>query len=136
MTASGKDGSRIQSLDGLRAISIVLVLLGHLAVCIDRWVHFPPDAVARFLNLGPVRKLGVMSYSLYLWQQIFFNRNQHSAWTAFPLNLMLALACAWVTHEAIEKPSLRLRQRWERKWKPKAKPDWEGAAMVSDVVAG
>lgn len=107
-----------------------------IAICIDRWVHFPPDAIARFLNSGPVQKLGVMSYSVYLWQQIFLNRNEHTLWTAFPINLGLALACAWATHEAIEKPSLRLRQAWERKWKQKAQPDLAAAAIASDALAG
>jgi len=116
-------------------ISLSLINIG-IAVCIDRWVHFPPDAVGRFLNLGPVRKLGVMSYSLYLWQQIFLNRNQHAVWTAFPLNLALALACAWATHVAVEKPSLRLRQKWERRWKQNSDADLAGSAVASEAIAG
>jgi len=113
-------------------VSLSLINVG-IAMCIDRWAHFPPDAVARFLNLSAVRKLGVMSYALYLWQQIFLNRNEHAFWTAFPLNLTLAIACAWITHEAIEKPFLRLRHNLEQKWRRRHSED-RGQATATGVV--
>jgi peptidoglycan/LPS O-acetylase OafA/YrhL len=63
----------------------------------------------RLLNTRPVVWLGVLSYSLYLWQQPFLNRSSVSVWTSFPLNLLCALGAACACHYAIEKPFLRLR---------------------------
>lgn len=53
MTASGKDGARIQSLDGLRAVSIVLVLFGHLSGTAG---FFSLDV---YRHIGDVANLGV-----------------------------------------------------------------------------
>jgi peptidoglycan/LPS O-acetylase OafA/YrhL len=59
-----------------------------------------------FLNNRVTGFLGVLSYSLYLWQQPFLNRNSHQWWTAFPLNLLLAFACAVASYYLVERPFL------------------------------
>ena len=54
-----------------------MLLYGVTAVCIavliDRVITVP-DGFAAFLNWRPVAFLGTMSYSLYVWQQMFLNR--------------------------------------------------------------
>lgn len=59
-----------------------------------------------FLNNRVTSVLGVLSYSLYLWQQPFLNRNSQGWWAAFPLNLLLAIGCAVVSYYVVEKPFL------------------------------
>jgi peptidoglycan/LPS O-acetylase OafA/YrhL len=55
--------------------------------------------------------VGTLSYSLYLWQQLFLNR-ESSAWiNTFPQNLILAIAAALASYFLLEKPFLRLRHR-------------------------
>ena len=56
--------------------------------------------------------LGVISYSLYLWQQPYLDRHSTAIWSAFPINLILAFACAAISHYAVEKPFLRAREHW------------------------
>lgn len=69
----------------------------------------------RVLNIVPVVWVGQVSYGLYLWQQLFLNRqDQHSWVTAFPQNLVLALACTAASFYGVEKPFLRLRDRGKR----------------------
>jgi peptidoglycan/LPS O-acetylase OafA/YrhL len=65
----------------------------------------------RTLNWGPIVWLGTMSYSFYLWQQPLLNRGSTTWWTAFPQNLMLALACASASYYGVERPFLALRER-------------------------
>jgi peptidoglycan/LPS O-acetylase OafA/YrhL len=55
-----------------------------------------------------------MSYSLYLWQQPFLNRSEQTAWTSFPLNLVLVLVCALASYSFVERPALAFRRRLER----------------------
>ena len=50
-----------------------LMNLGIVA-CVARFVFFPEGLAGRLLNLAPVRAVGVLSYSLYLWQQLFVYR--------------------------------------------------------------
>ncbi len=64
-----------------------------------------------FLNSAPVVWLGTISYSLYLWQQFFFDRQSSGAWAAFPVNLLLALLVAAASYHLVEQPFLRLRER-------------------------
>lgn len=66
---------------------------------------------ASFLEFAPLRWLGRISYSLYLWQQLFFSHYHHGALQRFPLNLALALTCACLSYYLIEKPMVRLGHR-------------------------
>jgi peptidoglycan/LPS O-acetylase OafA/YrhL len=66
-------------------------------------------AVGRFLNLPAISFIGVLSYSLYLWQQIFLNRGSTSPYCAFPLNIVLTAGMAMLSYLLIEAPFLRLR---------------------------
>jgi peptidoglycan/LPS O-acetylase OafA/YrhL len=70
-------------------------------------VSRPSTLAGRILNTAALRHLGVISYSLYLWQSIFTTGNTRY----FPLNVVAALGCAELSYWAIEKPSLRLRDR-------------------------
>lgn len=63
------------------------------------------------LDYKPVAWFGSITYSLYLWQQLFLNRGSSAPWTAFPLNLVLALVCGTVSYYSIEKPFLKLREQ-------------------------
>jgi peptidoglycan/LPS O-acetylase OafA/YrhL len=82
-----------------------------LAVLIHRSVYHADDAVGAFLNWKPLMFVGVLSYSLYLWQQLFANRTS-SAWVnAFPQNLIFAVCAGVVSYYVIEKPLLGLRHR-------------------------
>jgi peptidoglycan/LPS O-acetylase OafA/YrhL len=65
----------------------------------------------RWLNVQPVMWVGVVSYSLYLWQEPFLNRASVNWWNAFPANVILALLCASLSYYGVEKTFLQLRNR-------------------------
>jgi peptidoglycan/LPS O-acetylase OafA/YrhL len=85
-----------------------------IAVSIDWAMRHSTSPVGRFLNLPTVSFLGVISYSLYLWQQLFLDRSSGSPYCAFPLNIVLAVAAALVSYLVIEAPALRIRGAIER----------------------
>jgi peptidoglycan/LPS O-acetylase OafA/YrhL len=60
----------------------------------------------RLLNLAPVVWLGNISYSLYLWQQPFFNPSSPSRY-----GVLWAIGLACVSYYLVEKPMLRARDR-------------------------
>jgi peptidoglycan/LPS O-acetylase OafA/YrhL len=60
------------------------------------------------LNNRVTYALGVLSYSLYLWQQPFLNHASNRWWTAFPVNILLVLACAIGSYYVVERPFLRM----------------------------
>jgi len=88
-----------------------------IAVVIERALHAPGDRLGRVLNARPLIFVGVLSYSLYLWQQLLLNRRGSSIVQSFPLNLLLVALAAVASYHAIEQPFLRLRvgvEHWLR----------------------
>lgn len=64
----------------------------------------------RFLNFAPIVWLGKVSYSLYLWQQLFAY-GHHSKPVYF---LLFALGLACLSYYLVEQPMLRLREERAR----------------------
>jgi peptidoglycan/LPS O-acetylase OafA/YrhL len=62
--------------------------------------------VGRILNHKSLIALGVASYSIYLWQQLFLNPGNDRWYCAFPLNLALALIASILSYRVIERPFL------------------------------
>jgi peptidoglycan/LPS O-acetylase OafA/YrhL len=60
----------------------------------------------RLLNLAPIVWLGNISYSLYLWQQPFFNPASPKRY-----GVLWALGLACVSYYVVERPMLRARDR-------------------------
>lgn len=75
----------------------------------------PTGVVGRFLESRPMTYVGRISYSLYLWQQLFFaRRDTHSLLSPLqngPWNLLAALGCAIASYYLLEKPMMRLGHR-------------------------
>jgi peptidoglycan/LPS O-acetylase OafA/YrhL len=70
------------------------------------------DAVGRMLNSRALVTLGTLSYSLYIWQQLFLV--EHVWWhgLVFPLDIGVALGAATLSYVCIERPFLRLKDRF------------------------
>ena len=69
-------------------------------------VRNPGSAFGRLLNHRLIVHLGVISYSLYLWQQLFLG-----LWP-FPSGLLGSLLAAELSWRIIEMPALSLRDRF------------------------
>ena len=96
------------------SVGYTVTIIG-TALCIDWCVTYDAGRIGRFLNCAPMVFVGVMSYSIYLWQQIFLNRGSASAASQFPLNVILVILLSIASYYLIERPSLKLRQRLDRK---------------------
>lgn len=81
-----------------------------IALAIHRGLLYPNARVSQFLETTPMVWIGTISYSLYLWQQLFLDRSQTSWPHAFPVNIVLAFCLAATSHYLVEQPILR----WSR----------------------
>ncbi|MBD3750380.1 MAG: acyltransferase [Sphingobacteriales bacterium] len=67
------------------------------------------DYSFRFLNSKILSQIGVISYSIYIWQQLF-----SSDIIPFPtiINFLLTFIVAWLSYHYFEKPFLKLKKRY------------------------
>lgn len=90
----------------LRAILIPLLILST--------VLHPKAIPGSILESKPLRWIGWISYSLYLWQQLFFGTNFAGSPPAiavlrqWPGNLVALMMCATFSYYVVEKPCVRL----------------------------
>jgi peptidoglycan/LPS O-acetylase OafA/YrhL len=87
----------------LQAASIMLVLFWAIRLA-------PHSLAGRFLNSRLMRHFGVLSYSLYLWQQVFLVGSSGPL-SKFPLNLICIVLVAEFSYFVIESRMLRFRDR-------------------------
>jgi peptidoglycan/LPS O-acetylase OafA/YrhL len=77
----------------------------------------PASIVGRILNWGPIVRIGVLSYSIYIWQTLFLHVQNFQIFgrftliSAFPGNWLGFFLAASFSYYVIEQPSLRLRSR-------------------------
>lgn len=69
--------------------------------------------LSRLLRLRPFIFVGTISYSLYLWQQLFLFEDSPVS-LGFPFNILQAFAAATLSYWLIETPFLKLKDRRKR----------------------
>jgi peptidoglycan/LPS O-acetylase OafA/YrhL len=81
-------------------------------------VRNPSSVVGRVLNARAVVHIGVLSYSIYIWQTLFLHHSNEAIFGpslkfiyTFPGNWLAILLVAEISYYAVEQPSLRLRNR-------------------------
>jgi peptidoglycan/LPS O-acetylase OafA/YrhL len=65
----------------------------------------------KFLNSAIMERIGVWSYSIYLWQQLFTANKEHFI-NRLPFNILFIFIAALGSYYFIEKPFLRLKTRF------------------------
>ena len=108
LTLKIKDWKLLTLLFGIQAAVIPFVLAGT--------VLQSKSIVGRILESTPLRWVGRLSYSIYLWQQLFL---AHTADTAgwlqklqqFPLNFIMIATIATASYFLLELPTMRMGHR-------------------------
>jgi peptidoglycan/LPS O-acetylase OafA/YrhL len=82
-----------------------------IVLCIDWCIRNSDRGVGRLLNWRPIAYIGILSYSLYLWQNAFLNPDWDTWPARLPLNILFAFVMAFVSYYFVEQPVLKLRRR-------------------------
>ena len=78
----------------------------------ETWYH-------KVLCWKPLVYLGQISYSVYLWQQVFLTQLNTTPPGKWPVNLLCTLAVGWLSYRLIEMPFIQLKDRY---FPPHSKP--------------
>lgn len=87
-------------------------------------INYENNLWFRFLNTPLMNYIGILSYSIYIWQQMFFSEHL-GVLSDFPLNILYIFLAAILSYHFIEKPFLKLKDKFEvknREAKPKPVP--------------
>ena len=84
-----------------------------IAILLQHLVRAPEGWAGRLMNTRLLSSIGVLSYSLYLWQQPFLNFHSTNWVSAFPQNIVFAVAAALASYTFVERPFLILKDRWQ-----------------------
>ena len=91
-----------------------ITCIGFPLVVISTMLH-PEGWVGRLLETKPFLFIGRISYSLYLWQELFFLHRRDDSSLRFlqsaPWNLIAVMVCAVLSYYVIEKPMMRMGHR-------------------------
>ena len=100
----------------LLLVAIVIFLANILLQEGPNWYH-------RFLENRVLVFLGRISYSLYLWQQVFLTTYDKTWLGKFPINLAAAILAGWLSYRYVEQPFIRLKDRFFPAHAKKAAPE-------------
>ena len=73
-------------------------------------VYGPKTFITTLLESRPMKWIGRLSYSLYLWQQLFSVPTDGSSLAKLqrpPLSVAMIFVCAWLSYRFIERPFIR-----------------------------
>jgi len=77
------------------------------------WCIYVPTKFSSVLNNRILVQIGVLSYSLYVWQQLFLT-NRNDFWVnKFPQNIFIVFLVGFASYYLIEKPILKLKNRYK-----------------------
>jgi peptidoglycan/LPS O-acetylase OafA/YrhL len=105
------------------AMPVTMIIgVGAFALAINL-LHLAPGVMHAVMSLAPLRRLGIWSFSLYLWQQPFYEQvRSHGLHPV--VGLALALGTGIVAHYLLEKPARTwLNRHWDAPRTALAAPD-------------
>jgi len=88
---------------------------GAILLCLLWLIRYSDHPVGRLFNSRLASYLATLSYSLYLWQQIFLTPYLNKTVTGmFPFNFLCCFGCALLSLHLVERPFLRWKERFAR----------------------
>jgi peptidoglycan/LPS O-acetylase OafA/YrhL len=100
---------------------IQIILCGNLILFSNTLIFiivllFPDSRLGRLLETRSFIFVGKLSYSLYVWQQLFLGSTSYwlkfKAVTFFPFNIIIVFVIAFLSYTYVEKPFLKLKLRF------------------------
>ncbi|MFZ0679607.1 acyltransferase family protein, partial [Candidatus Binatus sp.] len=114
---------------GLESFLVPLILIGT--------VLNPGLLFSRILETSPLRWIGKISYSLYIWQQLFLGTITRplplGRLQEFPLNIVAVFVCAAASYYLLERPLVAIGHSLSSALKPPQDQTFEVAEPAASI---
>jgi peptidoglycan/LPS O-acetylase OafA/YrhL len=92
--------------------------------------------VSELLDSSLASGIGILSYSMYLWQEPFVTPARGTGIFDFPYNLAALMGCAMLSYFVVERPFLKLKDRFAmREPVPVNHPEGTGAEVAAPLLS-
>ncbi len=68
----------------------------------------------KFLNTGFMNHIGKLSYSIYLWQQLYIAEREYLYKIPVPIVIVLIYLTSLISYKLVEKPFLKLKKKFNQ----------------------
>lgn len=101
---------KLEAINHLSSFLIGIIIISNL--------YKSDDFIYKFLNNKILGKIGVLSYSIYIWQQLFTMTQseptyQKLPWYSFPVNIVVLFMVSYLSYNYFEKFFLGLKKRFK-----------------------
>lgn len=91
-----------------------------IQICILLTINFPRSAFSKLLENKIISKVGIYSYSLYVWQQLVFppadeRLGQFAIFQTPPINIILICILAYISFNYLETPAINFGKKFLNK---------------------
>ncbi len=100
----------VRGFDIVIGASLTSIFIMVLVFCVTKF----PSKLSYLLNTKVLVQIGVLSYSLYIWQQLFLTPRNTFWVNKFPQNILVVFAVGFFSYYIIEKPILNLKKRFKK----------------------
>lgn len=107
-----------------------------VAVILWAAVYHPDSQLGRALAWRPLTAVGVLSYSIYLWQQPFTGATRPNWMFRVPGNLLVIALAACASYYFVEQPFLRIKGRFETTSQGKLRSAFEASRLAPGAAQG
>ena len=77
-------------------------------------IYSSSDIIYKLLNSKIAIKIGILSYSIYIWQQIFTLPILPKPLSVFPYNILFLAIASYLSYHFYERYFINLKKRFQR----------------------
>lgn len=96
----------------LQSCFINLFISIFVGVIIVNNIGLKTNLIYKFLNLKALNFVGILSYSIYIWQQLFLSNDARFPLTKYPINLLFLVLVPVLSYFFYEKYFLKLKKHF------------------------
>ena len=98
----------------LRSSFVNLIISIFTGFIIVNNVQYKNNPIFKILNFKPLGFIGILSYSIYIWQQLFLSNDPRMPLSRYPINLLLLIIVPCLSYFLFEKYFLTLKNRFSK----------------------